>query len=767
MSERRLRSDLVPKSESSGIEPLPTVRGFKGTPLRQDGEERERDSLLAMLGGYWFILIRRKLVVALVLALAVGAGYLWLQQQVPIYRATAKVIINYDPPKVLQNVRDVIELGSPKEYRGQLAYFETQYRIITSFEVAILVLNREGLWNDPHLLGLDRNKSLSQADIDRALATIHQPSVLAGRIGVRPVPNSMMVQIDFDDSDPKFAQRVVNAVANAYKDQNVLYRGKIVDKAMADLEKNADAKRKEVDAASQALLDFELKHNLGSIEATKGASDDRTKRLNAELTDVRILRNQLEAEWKAIAPYAKGNDPLKAKAAQILANDIIRVLKQQIVTVQAELAELTARYLDKHPEVIAKEQQLATLMGAARREVQNISDSVKRKLEEIKDVEAGIQANLDGARLDQQQVSALALEYQRKVESKTALQETMQLVSKRLSEMRENSKFEETANNVRVLDEAITPTAPISPRRTLVLAGSFLLGLFLALGVALFIDYADSTVKDWKDIEDRLGQKVLGVVPVIGTRPGRQITPEERRERDLYIHRNPASTAAEASRSLRTNLLFMSTTRKLHTLLITSASPSEGKSMMAAHVATSVATSGSRVLLVEADMRRPRLAGSFKARGDIGLSNALVGTEPVDRFVQKTEVPNLDLLACGPVPPNPAELLHTPRFFELLNDLKTRYDTIIFDSPPILPVADALVLAQEVDGVLVIVRAGQTSRHALRHAVRSLSAVEAPILGMVLNYQVHKSGGYGYGYGYGYGHSYGYTSKAAEQTSGS
>ncbi len=753
----RPRADeLLPAAEPSKLDLLPG--GFVAQRTREDNE---RESLFGMLSSYLSILLRRKLIVVLVLAITVGAGYFWLQQQTPIYRASAKVIINYDPPKVLQ-VRDVVELGSPKEYRGQLAYFETQYRIIKSNLVAEMVLNRENLWNDPHLLGFDRRADMTQADKDLVIATAHQPTLLASLVQVRPVPNSMLVQIDYDDPDPKFAQRIVNAVATAYMDQNVRYKDQIVENATRDLEKSAEQKRAEVAAALQARIAFERQHNMGSVDVSKESIDERMKKLESNLTEARSERLALEARWSGLSQYGKGSDPFKVRAKDILDSDVIRLLKTQIATLDSELAGLETKYLDKHPDVVAKQEELGKLRSIARQEVENLAQSVRNQLSQKTQVEEGIVAELVKAREEQGRVSILALEYTRLKETEQQIKDTEEVIAKRLSEMKESAKFD--ANNVRVLDEAILPTQPISPRRMMVLAIAVMIGLVLAIGAALLVDYADATIKDWKDVEDRLGHKVLGVVPVIGPRGNRQMTPEERRERDLYIHQNPTSNAAEASRSLRTNLLFMSTARKLETLLITSASPSEGKSMMAAHVATSVAASGSRVLLVEADMRRPRLAGSFKVSQTTGLSSALVGTEAIGRYVQKTEVANLDLLPCGPVPPNPAELLYTTRFAELLEEMKRNYDTVIFDSPPILPVSDGLVLAQQLDGVLVVVRAGQTSRHALRHALRSLTNVEAPILGMVLNYQAHKKGG-GYGYSYGYGYGYGYRGKDAEAPS--
>jgi len=737
--------DDGPRPETSTIA---SIRHADAVQVESDA--RDKESLGALVGGYVRILLRRKLVVLVVLAAVIGAGWLWLQQQVPVYRATSKVVIYSEPPRIFQNVRDVVELGAPRDFRGQMAFFETQYSIIRSTDVAEAVLDREGLWNNRHLLGLDKVEGLSEAEFAKRVEKIHQPTLLAGRINVRPVPNSLLVQIDFDDNDPVFARRLVNAVAYAYRDANVRYKSKIVEEATEDLRRATNEKIADVKVSDDAMQAFEKQHKIGSIEASKATIDERMKRLNSELTDIQIAKNTLEAKWKSLSSYAKGGDPFKLRNTYLLNNDVIRLLKQQLVTVEAELAQLKAKYLEKNTDVIAKERQAASLQSIARREIQNIAESVRRSLDEIVGTEAGLLASLVVVREEQQIIADIALEYGRMLEARTVLKDNEKLFSQRLSEMSEASKFE--GNNVRVLEEAILPGAPISPRRSIVLIGSVLLGFILAFAFALLVDYADATIKDWRDIEERLGYKVLGVIPVIGARPNKHLTATERRQRDLFIHENPTSQVAEASRSLRTNLLFMASTRRLDVLLVTSAGPSEGKSMMATHIATSVAASGSRVLLVEGDMRKPRLASSFGLPDGLGLSSALVGKDHVDRYTHPSGIKNLDVMVCGPIPPNPSELLHTPRFVEILAEMKQRYDTVIIDSPPLLPVSDALVISQQVGGVLVVVRAGQTSRHGLRHALRGLRAVQAPVLGVVLNYLSPKKGqGYGYGYGYGYG----------------
>ncbi|TNF38198.1 MAG: polysaccharide biosynthesis tyrosine autokinase [Deltaproteobacteria bacterium] len=715
----------------------------------------DTDSLLGIVQHYAQLLLRRKLIVAVVLAISVTAGWLWLNQQTPIYRATAQVIIDTDPPKVFWNVRDVVELGSPKQYRGSITYFETQYRIINSRPVAELVLNELNLWNSEHLLGLDARTDLTPKEKQAALEKANMANVLAGRIGVRPVPNSMLVFIDFEDSDKEFATEVVNAVARAYESYNLNYKKNIVRDAVTDLKKTVGEQRSALEVAQNGLLEFEKEHNVGSIEAQQKAINDRLDQLNLDLTKTQSQRLRLEAQAATLAKYAEATDPFGVSATLILDNEVIRSLKQRIVGVQAEYAALESRYLDKHPEVIAKKKELGTLNTIARKEIRNIAQSVQKQLAETRRVEDGLQKSLDDAAQQQRAIGGLAIKYARLVDDANKLKETYGIVSQRLAETAMSSQFE--ANNVRRLEDAVVPGAPVYPRRGLVLFGSFILGLVLAFAVALLADFADATITNWVDLEQRTGYKVLGVVPLIGTRtPDRsRMTAEEFRERDLFIARNPNSNIAEASRTLRTNLLFMSKARHLKTLLISSANPVEGKSLLATHVATSMASSGSRVLLIEADMRRPRLAVSFGLNADVGLSTCLVSEDDVMNHIQPTEVENLHVMLSGQVPPNPTELLHTPRFNELLERTRENYDTVVFDSPPLLPVADAMVLAQKLDGALVVVRAGKTSRHALRHALRRLETVEADILGLVLNSEARRGKGKGYGYGYG-GYGYGY-----------
>jgi capsular exopolysaccharide synthesis family protein len=251
-------------------------------------------------------------------------------------------------------------------------------------------------------------------------------------------------------------------------------------------------------------------------------------------------------------------------------------------------------------------------------------------------------------------------------------------------------------------------------------------------------------------VEQRLGVPFLGMVPIIPE-------PKESALRDMYIHHHPKSSVAECCRAIRTNLLFMSPDRPFRTLLVTSTAPQEGKSTSVINLGVAMAQSGNRVLLLDTDMRRPRLHKAFKVPNDIGISSLVVGQGTLDEAVKSTEVPGLFVLPCGPVPPNPAELLHTKAFTDLLAQASQKFDRVILDSPPIHPVADGVVLATVVDGVVLVFKAGLTNRTLAKRAVRALRDVQAKVYGAILNsidLEDPKYGGYyaeyrRYGYYYG------------------
>jgi capsular exopolysaccharide synthesis family protein len=314
-------------------------------------------------------------------------------------------------------------------------------------------------------------------------------------------------------------------------------------------------------------------------------------------------------------------------------------------------------------------------------------------------------------------------------------------------------------NNVRVLERAIVPSVPVAPRPVQNLMLGLLVGLGSGIAMAFVIEALDNTLKSQSDVEQFLGVPVLGLVPIIGAAAGAEAVQEgdHLRERDLGVFLDPKSVAAECCRSIRTNILFMSPDRPLRTMVVTSPSPQEGKTTTAINLGVTMAEAGGRVLIVDTDMRRPRLHRSFGVPNQTGISTVIVGKSTIEEAVKRTDVPNLDVLPCGPVPPNPSELLHTERFAAVLADCAKLYDRIILDSPPTSAVTDPAVLGNLCDGVVLVVKAGETTRDSAMHARRQLLGAKARLFGVVVNAIDFSNPAYGYEYYYRNYYRYGYT----------
>ena len=301
-------------------------------------------------------------------------------------------------------------------------------------------------------------------------------------------------------------------------------------------------------------------------------------------------------------------------------------------------------------------------------------------------------------------------------------------------------------NSITLIEPAVLPTVPVGPQKLATVLLAAVIGFVLAGGAAYLIEYLDDTVKNPEEVQSALHLTTLGAVPQAeGALPGD--------ERDLLVLADSRSQVTEAYRVLRTNLQFASVTHPVRALLVASAAPSEGKSMTAANLAAALAQAGKRVILVDTDLHRPRLHKLFALRNNVGVTTALLEEDlALDTLLQATKVPGLLVLSSGPLPPNAAELLGSERMGDLVTQLKSRADVVVFDSPPIVALADAAILSTQCDGVLMVLNAGKTRRDEAKRALEALRHVGARVIGAVLNQMPKERNGYYYYYHYGYGY---------------
>jgi capsular exopolysaccharide synthesis family protein len=443
----------------------------------------------------------------------------------------------------------------------------------------------------------------------------------------------------------------------------------------------------------------------------------------------------------------------------VLESPVVNTLRENLVNEEKEVASLSERYLEKHPQRVAAEEKLRLVRERLAAESVAVVESMRSEYRTALTTEQRLKDLIEGVKAEAFELNKKEIDYKKLGREQSNNQRLYDLVLSRLKEADLTGLLK--ANNVRKLEAGLEPGAPIKPRPGMIFFITFVLSALAAVGVAVLAEILDRTLKNEDDVERTLGVPFLGMVPSLANPVGRRGRKQlEDANRDLFVFNNPKSAAAECCRAIRTNLLFMSPDRELKRIAVTSSGPQEGKTTTCINVGVAMAQAGSRVLLIDTDMRRPRLHRAFGLSNEIGLSTVVVGETPVESAVKTTDVPNLFVLPCGPVPPNPAELLHTERFREVLGQVADRFDRIVFDTPPLIAVADAAVLSTAVDGVMLVTRFRKTTRDVARRVLRSLRDVNAPVLGVVMNDVDLESREYGYYYYRRYGYYYGESSES-------
>lgn len=740
-------------------ESSPTKQGSVGV----ESAHTTSTDLPLNLHRYFQLMVKRGWLILGVLAVVVGAAAVWTFSRVPIYQATATVLLERRAPQVLgAQVSEVVDTSMNTYWRNK-EYMETQVRVITSKSLARAVAAKLNLPNNRVFWFSSKEGKGPIASPKGRTRTIEDSAAhLLSLLNVTAVRDADILAISVRHQSPEMAAQLANAVVQAYREQGLDYKVSSTSGAVQWLSDQLDDLKAQLEGSELALYQFKKSNNMVdvSLEDKQTLISRRIERLQDALTEVQLKRMETTALRKQFVD-ARGKDPLDITVGEVLSSPTVRSLKESYVQEQQKYRALRERYLEQHPLVRQQNATIAAIRRNLGDEINKELASVESKFRELRDHEGQLAQALQGAKNESLELNKRELEY-RRLQRNT--ENTSKLYAMVLSRMKESDLSSQLrVSNIRSLDPAIAPKTPISPRVRLNLAFGLFFGLFLGLGVALLVEFIDNTVKWPEDIEQSAGLVTLGVVPRIAGSTGQNSAnnPVAPADFELVVHRASKSAVAESCRAIRTNLLFASTDRSLRTMVVTSPGPSEGKTTTAINLAIAMAQAGSRVLLVDTDMRRPRVHRVFGVAGSKGVSSLLLGDDKPEDVIKTTEVPQLFILPCGPIPPNPAELCQSERFKQMLAGLTERFDRVVLDSPPVLVVTDSAVLSTHVDGTVLVARSGKTTRPALREAARQLSDVGATLFGCVLNDMNLERRAYGYyryrRYGYSrYGHGYGY-----------
>lgn len=660
----------------------------------------------------------------------------------PIYEARTQLLIEKDTPKV-GNLSTMFQ-ETDGWYNDD--FYQTQYRILQSRSLAHRTAELMNLPQHPSLqkameeptepisfTGLvsdaigwtERLFTGARAPTAAATAAPTEPQdkfaaytgIILGSLTVSPVRNSRLVELRFSSSDPKLAADMANAHAKAYILQNLEMRFSASKEASDWLGGQLAEQRKKVEESEIALQNYKETHDAVAVEDRQNIVVQRLADLNSAVTKVKTGRIEKEAQYNQLKTLQ--GTPAVDSFPAVIANEYIQKLKSEIGDMQRQQAQLADKYGERHPEMVKIRSAIQSTQAKYDNEVSKVIQSVRAEYEAALAQERSLVGALEGQKSEALGLNRKGIEYSvlsREAESNRQIYESL---LQRTKETGISSELK--TSNIRVVDTAELPTYPVLPRRQRDLMMAAISGCILALGLVFLFEYLDNRIKSPQELRAHLNLPFLGMVPAIDA------------SGPTLLHNGVPPAFAEAIRAVRTNVLFSSADEGVRMVVVTSAGPSEGKSMFSSNLSVSLAQAGQRVLHIDADMRRPRVHEIFEVSQEPGLSNLLVSDCKPSEAVRKTTVQNLCILPAGMIPPNPAELLGSKRCAEYFSTLSEHFDWVIIDSPPVLAVADASVLANSATGVVFVVGADQTSRYTAKAAVEQLHAVGAHIIGAVLN----------------------------------
>ena len=705
---------------------------------------------------YLIILRKHQWLILTFLLVVVTVATIATFKMKPVYEASARVEVDKESQNLLP-----FQGGnySYDEYEDMENYIDTQTKILQSETLAFQTIKSLDLSRYPEFGGTPGVLAPRREGSER-------PAILGaflGRLTVARVPSSRLVEVTFAAEDPQLAALVVNTHLQNYLEQNFRSKYDATTQASGWLSSELEELRNKVQESENARIAYERQNQIWLIDDKQDITTQKLAQLSTSLTQAQAALADKEAAYRMATT---GNlDTLSS----VRDNSVVQDLAKRSSDLEQQYADALNQYGPNFPKV----QRLA----AQRKEVED-------DLEKARRVTVGaIQQDYETARTHVQ-ILQEALDKQKQ----EANQESERLVQYHILQHDADSnkqlydgmlqKLKEAgitaglrASNIRVVDPALTPTSPSQPQKARNILLGFLIGLVGGIGLAVFREYLDNTVKSPDDVETLTGLASLAVVPSVPalnghygrfSRVGSPAASGSSRHVELLSHIQPKSQISEAFRGLRTSLLLSQAEHPPQIILVTSALPREGKTTAAVNLAVTFAQLGDKTLLVDADLRKPGIRRALdlpSGKKDSGLSSYLAGVCSLDEIVvSHPSIGNLTAVTTGPIPPSPADLLSSYRMREAIAELRRRYKFIVIDSPPIMAATDAVILSAVADGVLLVVRSGSTPKEAFTRTRDLLAAVKCRLLGVVLNavdssapdyYYSYRYYPYAYGYGYG------------------
>ncbi len=676
----------------------------------------------------------------------------------PEYEAAARVEVD----KEAQNLQPFPDSNAFGEYEDSETYIETQTKILQSETLALMTIRTMDLGRYPEFGGTPNSIAWQHAG-----PSTSRPAILGAflsRLSVKRVPNSRLIEVQFAAEDPQLAAQIVNTHLQNYVEENFRSKYDATTQASNWLSGELEELRIKVEKSEDARIAYERENQIWQIDEKQDITTQKLADLSKAVTDAQTDVAEKEALYRMAA---SGNvDALPAARN----NAVISNLLNRKSSLDEQYAESLDQYGPNFPKVLrlaAQQKEVNDDLAAARK---NMVEGVEEEYNTARTHVELLQDALDKQKTEANGLAEKLVQYhilQHDAESNKQLYDGL---LQKLKEAGITAGLR--SSNIRVVDPALAPTTPSRPQKARNISLAFLVGLVGGVGLALFREYLDNTVKSPDDIESLTGLPSLAVVPSLPglnathnrfSRLARDAAPQSATgpRVELLSYVQPKSQISEAFRALRTSLLLSQADHPPQVILVTSALPREGKTTAAVNLAVTLAQLGDRTLLMDSDLRKPgiRRALNLTIGKEVGLSSYLAGVSTLDEVtIPHPTINNLVALTTGPVPPSPADLLSSHRMREAIIELRHRFKFIVIDSPPVMAATDPVILSALTDGVLLVVRSGETPKEAFTRTRDLLAAVKCRLLGVVLNavdssapdyYYSYRYYPYAYGYGYG------------------
>jgi capsular exopolysaccharide synthesis family protein len=702
----------------------------------------ERQSSLLMR--YWRLFMRRRMWILGAILAAMTIGVIVTLLMTPQYTAVTRIDIQRQGDNIVRIQGVESETGA-----AEVEFYQTQYGLLQGRYLAEHVARELRLGEDPAFFEIFDQPELVEEQFanGRPIRTDRESretrnaiaaKLLLQNVEIEPQRLSRLVDVQFTSPDPALSARVANQWTTSFVETTLQRRYEATSYAREFLERRLEQIRTRLEDSERQLVAYASQQRIVNLpsnvaSATGSGADrpllvDNLAQLNSELSSAIADRVRAESRLRTAG----------GSTAEVLQNSTVNQLRTSLAQVQADYARLLTQFEPEYPQVRAIAAQIARLEQALRTEEGRAGGSVAATYREAVQRERTLSdrvEDLQSSLLDLRRRSIQYNIYQRDVDTNRGLYDSL------LQRYKEIGVAGGVGiNNVSVVDTAEVPPAPSSPIIWLNLGVALVFGTLLGCGLALIFEQLDETISDPNDVPKILGVPLLGTVPQL-----------PRDEDPVEAAQDPKSPLVEAYLSIQTNLEFATEHGVPYTIAVTSSRPAEGKSTTAFTLAKLLARAGRKVVLIDGDMRSPSVHGLLDLPNQYGLSNYLAGGSQVDQLLQAGDSQGLAVITAGPKPPNAAELLAGSGLARLLVELRRRFDHVVIDAPPVMGLADAPIIAGQVEGVLFAVQANGTSINLMKAAMLRLEAAHAPVMGAVLTKFAEKNSYFGYGYGYDYG----------------